>query len=114
MSRGKVLLIIIIVLLASCSDPFDPRAPFDNTDSDDTLVGTTWKWDNPYGGVTLYFETEIIVVYSDEEYCDYTYKDITKTGSIAGYGTFTVSPDYTHISFAQWKQYPHGAEFIRE
>ena len=109
------ILFIFVLILASCGTPHDPRAPFDSTDGDDTLVGTAWRGDGGWlEGVTLVFETEVLVVYNDNEHCDYTYKDATKTGNIAAYGTFTVNGDYTRITFTQWKQYPHGAEFIRE
>ncbi|WP_157784168.1 hypothetical protein [Treponema primitia] len=87
----------------------------------ESLVGTRWRWNSGgYGMRTLYFESAEIVQFQDQ-YTDtepwlpynYTYSKTTKKGQIEIFGKFTVSADNQRISFAQWRSYPHGAEYDR-
>jgi hypothetical protein len=95
----------------------------------DDLVGSKWIWPN----LVLTFTTGDIVELSSTSsseylfYYRYVYDTAERKGSIvydpiinertpenpANLGSFTINPTYSALIFAQYKDYPHGANFER-
>jgi hypothetical protein len=85
----------------------------------DSLKGTIWIWDSPYGMRTLTFHsTDMTVMYLGQDGDDYTesytYDGAAKTGTIKYYGDkgFLISADNQSMHFVEWKNYGHGCDFI--
>jgi hypothetical protein len=88
-----------------------------------SLVGTAWGWENAFNGWMIFeFMTEdaCILTFTESTYNDdtpfeygYTFNSGTNTGNILTQGTFSVGENKAYISFAQWREYPHGAVFNR-
>ncbi|MDR1902148.1 MAG: hypothetical protein LBQ88_07715 [Treponema sp.] len=76
----------------------------------DTLMGTEWFWGSEWGATVIMFTSPTVVNGGQRAY---TYEPATRKGTVIEVGPFTISKDGQHMSFAQWRTYPHGAEFLR-
>lgn len=111
------------LVLPGCAPQYDSRdIPQPETGGlpSDSLKGTVWVWDSPWGRRTLTFhQSDMTVVYLGQDgdsYTEpYTYNGNTKTGTIQYYGEegFEISSDNQSIHFIEWKQYGHGCDFTR-
>jgi hypothetical protein len=104
---------------------FQRRLYADNNSSQgsiplDSLKGTVWIWDSPWGRRTLVFDSsELKVTYTGQEgdsYTEkYTYDRATKKGVMDYYGEagFELSADNQTMHFIEWKKYGHGCDYTR-
>jgi hypothetical protein len=125
-SAGSVPSVLLLLFaLWGCAQQYDPRdkvppgsAPEAGGSSADSLKGTVWVWDSPWGRRTLTFhESEMTVRYLGQDGDDYTeaYTYDGKTGAVRYYGEagFEISADNRTMHFIEWKNYGHGCDFIR-
>jgi hypothetical protein len=107
------------LFLSGCQQQADPRdvPPKYTHTQDHPLTGTKWYWDSEWSENRriLFFNTADKMVYQDgSEFIEsYVYDKNMKMGRIDAYGEFTVIDDYQTISFSNWKNYGHGAEYKR-
>jgi hypothetical protein len=123
------LAILLLVTLTGCpTDSDDPLKQDDKKLPGTALTGTRWTW----SGLILTFTGDTAALSSTSStdylyYYWYTYNINTKTGSIvfdqainvltpenpADLGKFTINESNNILTFAQYKGYPHGADFVR-
>jgi hypothetical protein len=88
-----------------------------------SLIGTAWGWQNAFNGwMILEFMTQdkVILTFTNSVYHDdipfeygYTYQEADRNGNIPTQGTFNISASRKTLSFVQWRDYPHGADYTR-
>jgi hypothetical protein len=133
-TRLLITAVFFSAVLFSCEQQTDPRdiELTDTTGSGEpmaSLIGTAWQWNaGAYGIRTMRFVSDDLVQFQDQaddsdpwhDY-DYRYHPETKKGIIGTaldnsdsiQSQFTVNNDNTRLIFAQWKSYPHGADYTR-
>jgi hypothetical protein len=97
---------------------FEKRLEMDSAYTN-SVIGTAWGWNNAYNGwMVIEFitpETAILThtnsSYHDNIPLEYPYTATGNSGTIEVLGAFAASS--TLLSFPQWKDYPHGADYTR-
>jgi hypothetical protein len=116
-----------VLLCSGCAGQYDPRdtvppypPPETGEAPSDSLKGTVWVWDSPWGRRTLTFhESEMTVTYLGQDGDDYTepytYDSAAGKGAVEYYGEagFEISAGRRTMHFIEWKNYGHGCEYIR-
>jgi hypothetical protein len=126
---GAVLSALLLALVfSSCLQQYDPRdtKPAEDTSSSvggiplESLKGTVWIWDSPWGRRWLRFDpSDMTVEYTGQEGDQwiekYTYDSAGKKGVMDYYGEsgFEVSADNETMHFIEWKKYGHGSDYER-
>jgi hypothetical protein len=118
----------LALVFSGCPQQYDPRdkQPVDNPSSAvggiplDSLKGTVWIWDSPWGRRWLRFDpSEMTVEYTGQEGDKwsekYTYDRAAKKGVMDYYGEsgFEVNANNEIMYFIEWKKYGHGCEYER-
>jgi hypothetical protein len=126
--RPVLSALLLLFVLSGCFQQYDPRdtvpanpPPGTGSTPSDSLKGTVWIWDSPYGMRTLTFhQSAMTVTYlgqdGDDYTVSYTYDDDTRKGRIEYYGEagFEISADYKTMHIIEWKNYGHGCDYTRD
>jgi hypothetical protein len=121
--RFKIFLLCVTSMAAAIFSGCEPETG--GGDYLETLVGTEWEWGSQYGRRTLEFDSpDHLFFYNDhgngaeparlDDY--YTYDSSTGTGTIRGEypaGDFYLAGGNGVMRFTNFKNYGHGADFLR-
>jgi hypothetical protein len=119
--------LFLLFALWGCAQQYDPRdkaapgsPPETGGPAADSLKGTVWVWDSPWGRRTLTFHpSEMTVSYLGQDGDNfteaYTYDGGRKRGAVDYYGEagFEISGDNRTMHFIEWKNYGHGCDYVR-
>jgi hypothetical protein len=122
--RFRRCLLCAIICMAAAFSGCEPETGGGNYL--ESLAGTEWEWDSPYGLRTLEFDSADHLIFHNDHrdgtevlHLDdyYTYDSSTGTGTITGgypAGNFALVKDNTIMYFNNFKGYGHGADFTRK